>query len=324
MQQLLILLPTLLFCFYAGLKEFGHNQSQWLRYSTLMTKIRMEPGEYRVIVGNSYIYSGIDPKVLNQGEDRYLIFAVGSKFCPGLLNYLKDNLLLPKEVICDLSVRDLEGSYRLNLDAIFPKSQDPFDAFKSKVEVNSRLLAEKYLPFLSYNFSIINVFEQIKDGSVLNLFRMSLNSSQDDIGVSRKKYYQNGFVEDLEEYTPGEIEARSSAYFRSFMKESHGSKFHIESTITEIRKLVDWYAKNEVKVSFIRLPRSQEIVDYEDSNFADLFNGLEKMMIEKELDYLDLTKDQEIMKQSRKLLSDGAHWTSRGAHYISSILRSSL
>lgn len=324
LKNLSVFIPLLIFIGIAQYKEMNSNHEpypEWYRLSTVLNDSAKNGYKNSAFfLGNSATYTAINPALINDNSLKYYNLSRGGASSLELMIWLHKQKIYPKRLLPELNSRDLQNKYIADFDIIKTESEDPFDIFKAKLEIEFRHKFENYLPFLMYRRSIIDYGKELKNTrSPLQTLKFAF--MPESLNPYFRKYYPNGFYEDNKDFTKEEIAERKKQYVEYYKNIMREKKNYADSSAETMEKIVSDFNKNGSEIVFLRLPKKNEIINLENELSGSYYNKCKQLAeSRKKVKYIDLSDKNGY----EAYLNDGVHWTAKGAKVISGKVSSDL
>jgi hypothetical protein len=324
LKNLSVFIPLLIFIGIAQYKEMNSKHEpypEWYRLSTVLNdSARNGYKNSAFFLGNSATYTAVNPDLINDSPLKYYNFSRGGASSLELMIWLNKQKIYPKRLLPELNSRDLQNNYIADFDIIKTESEDPFDIFKAKLEIEFRHKFETYLPFLMYRNSLIDYAKELKNTrSPIQALKFAF--MPESLNSYFRKYYQNGFYEDTKDFSREEIAERKKQYVEYYKGIMREKKNYAESSAETMEKITSDFNRNGSEIIFFRLPKKHELIDLENELSSSYYDKCGKLAKDKEkINYIDLSGK----KEYETCLNDGVHWTAKGAKAISSEINSKL
>lgn len=282
-----------------------------------------------LIVGNSYVYTSIDPERLNGGELRYFNFARGGTASLETLGWLQERGIFPRRLLVELSEAQAAARYPARFDVI-PTEPDggSWQTFVTGIEIGLRYAIERNFSLATYALNVQDVANRWRAATspfsfFAYLFRPDPAKAA-VLGKVRYRYHENGFVEDLREYSEEEIAERTR-------KETAGSDGLMASKAPfaaadaeAFRRYAAHFTARGTEIVFFRLPKHPDVIAAENRRVPEPFEAARDLARENPLvRFVDLCGPEDLTRFV-PYLSDGGHWTSSGAALVSEELDARL
>ncbi|MBF0432615.1 MAG: hypothetical protein HQK83_15125 [Fibrobacteria bacterium] len=274
----------------------------------------------KLILGNSFTQTAINPRELNSKNNQYVVLGRGGSATTELMYWVLQQDLRPPEIIVEVNGRNFRNSYPVDYDLIYPESSRAFDLFKHQVEVSIKFQVERILSFMTYDINLgdyLTIFR--RTGSVIKTFESAFFPGKKN--HMRMEHPIDGHTPESRVFNHEEIKQNTRHYYKHYKEHMESRKASLNANLTLLRELSAKFLKKNIAISFIRLPRDSAIVNLENKYFPELFMICDYLAATNtDIRYIDLSK-KETSLQYQGLLSDGAHWSREGSKQITAHLK---
>jgi hypothetical protein len=326
-KNALILVPFLALLALLQFKTMAERppvfDPDWHRLSKVLNDaVNHGLGRSALIVGNSYVYTSIDPARLHGGDVRYFNFARGGTASIETMGWLSRHGVFPRRLLVELNEAQAAASYPGRFDLI---PTDPeggrWQTFTTGVEIILRYAIESRFSFATYSLNVEDAANRWRAAvSPLTFIASLFTPDPAKVGVLgdvRYRYHGDGFVEDKRVYSTEEIARRT-------VKETSGSDGAMAakapfaaSDARDLRRYARLFASHGTEVVFFRLPKHPDVIAAENLHVPEPFDAARELAArDPNVRFIDMSGPEDVTR-FLPYLSDGGHWTAAGAALVS-------
>lgn len=280
------------------------------------------------VIGNSFTYTAIDPECLNLSGMRFFDFARGATPAVEIMQWLDGKGIYPHMLLVELNTAQMSDHYLADFDVILtaPDAQG-FSLFKSSLEIKARYVLEAHFPLFTYALRADEFVNRLQADGLIDFFRHLFLPDPDIVhvlGAVNYRHHENGFEEDLTDYTLDQIRERTARQIGDYHGFLVSRALYSETEAQHLSNLVDTFSHHGTHVIFFRLPKHPDVIAAENELTPQLFEAATRLATKYPgSKYIDLASPQDVADFT-PYLSDGNHWTAKGAALISEKLARAL